>query len=187
MRNLSPILAFLLTALPVAGHVQADPVPAGYRTAAAEARVGPALFYAIALTESGQSTMTAGYRPWPWTLSIDGEAHYYPTREEALSSLASEVERRTDGAENRQLGVGLFQIEYRFHAHRFESVEAMIDPYANSRVAAEILSEGLSASEGDVWEAVGRFHSSTPEFAEAYRQRVAKRLVELVGRAGHGH
>ena len=182
MKNIG-LVALLLSLLPVIGHAQLEPVPAGYRAAAAQARVGPALFYAIALTESGQSTMTADYRPWPWTLSIDDEAHYYPTRAEAFSSLTAEVERADDAG--KQLGVGLFQIEYRFHAHRFESVESMLDPYTNSRVAADILSEGLSASGGDVWEAVGRFHSSTPELADAYRRRVAKRLVELVGRAGH--
>ena len=170
------LLAFLFLLLPVVGHAQVEPVPAGYRQAAGIANVGPALFYAIALTESGQSTMTADYRPWPWTLSIDGEPHFFSTRQEARSALLDAVSRSP-----AQLGVGLFQIEFRFHSRRFESVDAMLDPYANARVAAEIFSEGLSTSGGNVWEAVGLFHSASPELANAYRNRVARKLVNLLG------
>ena len=153
-------------------------IPAGYQAAAGAANIGPALFYAIALTESGQSAMTADYRPWPWTLTIDSEPHFFPSREEAEAKLLEAIQRQPG-----QLGVGLFQVEHRFHADRFDSPAAMLDPYENSRVAAEIFSEGLSAAGGDIWQAVGMFHSGTPSLAEAYRQRVAQRLVDLVGRA----
>ena len=173
------IFLAVLFVLPPMCLAQTAPVPAGYQTAADEARVGSRLFYAIALTESGQSMMTADYRPWPWTLSIDKKPHYFATRQEARTALLDAVRR-----EASQLGVGLFQIEYRFHAHRFESIEAMLDPYANSRVAAEIFSEGLSSSGGDVWQAIGLFHSATPELADAYRRRVSKQLVNLAGREG---
>ncbi len=183
MKRAPAILFLSLLAIPAAGHAQASPVPAGYYAAAAEARVGPSLFYAIALTESGQSTMTAEYRPWPWTLSIDHKPHFFPTRKAALSALTTEINRRKSDAGKKQLGVGLFQIEWRFHAHRFESPGQMLDPYANARVAAEIFLEGLAAAGGDVWEAVGLFHSNTPDLAQSYRQRVAKRLVGLAGRA----
>lgn len=183
MKRAPAILFLSLLAIPAAGHAQASPVPAGYYAAAAEARVGPSLFYAIALTESGQSTMTAEYRPWPWSLSIDHKPHFFPTREAAFSSFIREVEHMADSGIRKQLGVGLFQIEYRYHSHRFESPGQMLDPYANARVAAEIFSEGLTAAGGDVWEAVGLFHSNTPQLAQAYQQRVAKRLVGLAGRA----
>lgn len=157
---------------------QSPVVPSAYRAAAIDARVGPALFFAIALTESGQTEMTADYRPWPWTLSIDGAAYRYPTRDEAFAALLDAI-RRGAG----QLGVGIFQIEHRFHAHRFDSLSAMLDPYDNARVASEIFSEGLETAAGDVWVAVGLFHSATPEHADAYRRRVAKRLVNLIGKA----
>ena len=176
------LLALLLLAAPAAGLAQGPSVPAAYRDAAAGARVGAAVFYAMALTESGQGGMTAEYRPWPWTLSVDGEPRYFPTRAGALDALTAAIRRRPG-----QLGVGLFQIEHRFHAHRFESPGQMLDPYANARVAAEILAEGLAAAGGDVWEAVGRFHSNTPALADAYRVRVAERLVGLVGGPDHGH
>lgn len=176
-------LTALALALTLAGGlpVQAESrVPTGYESAATTREISPLLFYAMALTESGQSRMTAGYRPWPWTLSIDGKPHFYPSRRAAEAALQAAIERPAE-----QLGVGLFQVEYRYHADRFESPEAMLDPYLNSRAAAEILSEGLQRSNGDVWAAVGMFHSGTPELAAAYRERVARRLVNLIGKGSH--
>lgn len=171
---------WLILALGLAGLGMAEQkIPAGYRSAVSAQGFSAAIFYAMALTESGQSEMTADYRPWPWTLSIDREAHFYRDRAAAAEALRSAI---ADEAE--QLGVGLFQIEYRFHAHRFDAVDDMLDPYRNSQVAAEIFSEGLRQAGGDVWQAVGLFHSATPEHADAYRQRVAERLFNLLGRAG---
>ena len=177
---MSRILVTGALALALAGGLPAraeSRVPTGYESAVAPQGISPLLFYAMALTESGQSEMTAGYRPWPWTLSINGKPHFYPSRRSAGSALRAAIDYPA-----QQLGVGLFQIEYRYHSERFESPEAMLDPYLNSRVAAEILAEGLQRSNGDVWAAVGTFHSGTPELAEAYRERVARRLVSLLGK-----
>lgn len=177
----SRLLVPLLLLCPAAGLAQVSDVPAGYREIASDHRLSPSIFYAIALTESGQSRMIAGYRPWPWTLSIDSEPYFFPTREEARAALMEAIRRQPV-----QLGIGLFQVEYSFHSDRFESAEEMLDPYENSRVVAEIFSEGLAATEGDVWQAIGLFHSATPDLAEAYRKRVARRLVDLVGSTGYG-
>ncbi|MXY64066.1 MAG: lytic transglycosylase domain-containing protein [Gammaproteobacteria bacterium] len=175
------LLVFLSLLCPAAGLAQVPDVPAGYHAAASNHRLSPAIFYAIALTESGQSRMTAEFRPWPWTLSIDGEPYFFPTREETRTALLEAIQHGPG-----QLGVGLFQVEYRFHSNRFDSPGAMLDPYENSRVAAEIFSEGLVAAGGNVWRAIGLFHSTTPDLAEAYRKRVARRLVGLVGSTGYG-
>ena len=177
----SRLLVALSLLCPAAGLAQVPDVPAGYRATASDHRLSPPILYAIALTESGQSRMTAEFRPWPWTLSIDGEPYFFPTRGEARAALMEAIRRQPV-----QLGIGLFQVEYRFHSDRFDSAEEMLDPYENCRVAAEIFSEGLAVTKGDVWQAIGFFHSATPELAEVYRKRVARRLVGLVGRTGYG-
>ncbi len=177
----SRLLVLLSLLSPAAGLAQISDVPAGYRTTASDHHLSPAIFYAIALTESGQSRMTAGYRPWPWTLSIDGEPFFFASRVEARTALLKALQRQP-----RQLGIGLFQVEFRFHFERFDSAEEMLDPYENSRVAAEIFSESLATTKGNVWQAIGLFHSATPDLAEAYRKRVARRLVGLVGSTGYG-
>jgi len=172
------LLLFLCTMGPVRAELA---VPAGYEAAAGRLDFSPVLFYAMALTESGQSRMTAEYRAWPWTLSIDREAHYFPDRAAASAALKAALENEAE-----QLGVGLFQIEYRYHAHRFDSVDAMLDPYRNAQVAAAIFSEGLQQTDGDLWAAVGLFHSATPALAAAYRNRVAERLIRLLDRGLDG-
>ncbi len=177
----SRLLVALLFLCPAAGMAQVSDVPTGYRETASDHRLSPAIFYAIALTESGQSRMTAEFRPWPWTLSIDGEPFFFASRVEARTALLEALQRLPG-----QLGIGLFQVEFRFHSDRFDSAEEMLDPYENSRVAAEIFSESLDATEGNVWQAIGLFHSATPDLAEAYRKRVARRLVDLVGSTGYG-
>ena len=177
----SRLLVALLLLCPAAGLAQVSDVPAGYRETASYHRLSLAIFYAIALTESGQSRMTEGFRPWPWTLSIDGEPYFFQSRVEAQTAFMEALQRQPG-----QLGIGLFQVEYRFHSDRFDLVEEMLDPYENSRVAAEIFLEGLAIAGGDVWQAIGLFHSATPDLAEAYRKRVARRLVGLVGSTGYG-
>jgi hypothetical protein len=54
---------------------QSQPVPVGYQQVAREYGLPPALLYAVALTESGQSCAQSKeqFRPWPWALNIDGE------------------------------------------------------------------------------------------------------------------
>lgn len=175
IRHLQAVLLVLALAAGMAVHAELR-IPAGYRAAVTGQGVSATLFYAMALTESGQSQLTAGFRPWPWTLSVNREARFFPDRRAAAAALARAVEQEVD-----QLGVGLFQIEHRYHRQRFESLESMLDPYLNSQVAAGIFREGLQRSGGDVWMAVGLFHSSTPELAEAYRHRVARHLINLVG------
>ncbi len=177
MKKVLVVLLFGMTAVASQANWAELPIPRGYQSAVASQNLSPVIFYAIALTESGQSEMTAEYRPWPWTLTIDKKPYYFRDQRAAEVALKDAVESNV-----AQLGVGLFQIEHRYHAHRFTSIESMLDPYANSRIAAEIFSEGLKQSEGDLWAAVGKFHSSTPAVADAYRQRVARRLFRLLGR-----
>ena len=65
-----------------------DAIPSAYRLVAIEYGVPVALFYAVALTESGQSIESKSRRrPWPWTLNIAGEAHYFKTRWQAWLAL----------------------------------------------------------------------------------------------------
>ncbi len=178
-KPLQSIILILLLCITVPNYAE-NSVPTGYRSAVSTQGVSAAIFYAVALTESGQSTMTAEFRPWPWTLSIDKQPHYFRDRESAESALKDAINRKV-----KQLGVGLFQIEYRYHADRFETVESMLDPYTNSRIAAEIFSEGLDRSNGDVWSAVGAFHTTTPKLADAYRTRVARNLINYIGRSNY--
>ncbi|QIE56987.1 lytic transglycosylase domain-containing protein [Pikeienuella piscinae] len=127
---------------------------------------------ALTRTETGRR-LDGAFRPWPWTVNMEGEGFWFETREEALAFVRA---RRAAGA--RSFDIGCFQINFRWHGGAFESIEAMFDPALNARYAAKFLDE--LKSEGGGWRAaVGRYHSRTPEFARRYSDRFETILASL--------
>ncbi|WP_115718026.1 lytic transglycosylase domain-containing protein [Gallaecimonas mangrovi] len=49
----------------------------------------------------------------------------------------------------------------------------------NVHIAARLLRRHLDATHGNIWEAVGRYHSQTDQFKEKYQQRVVSYWLEL--------
>lgn len=119
---------------------------------------------AIALTETGR-TKNGSFRPWPWTVNMEGKGVWFDTVEEARAYVA-----RHHGRGARSYDVGCFQINYRWHGQHFASPEAMFDPDANAAYAARFLGE-LYAEFGDWSRAAGAYHSRTPQYANRYRAR----------------
>ncbi len=117
---------------------------------------------AIALTESGRRRDGA-FRPWPWTVNMEGKGSFHSSRDEALAYVYQHFRR---GA--RSFDVGCFQINYRWHGQHFDSIEAMFDPRGNAMYAARFLRE-LHAELGSWDKAAGAYHSRTPEHANRYR------------------
>ena len=83
-----PIIPCVIGLLWWSTAAQSQSVPVGYQQVASEYGLPPGLLYAVALTESGQSSLSGGqFRPWPWALNIDGEGHYFPSRQMAWQAL----------------------------------------------------------------------------------------------------
>lgn len=146
----------------------ADNVPPVYRMIAQEQGVPAHVFYAMALTESGQSSLSQHQlRPWPWTLNVDGQGQYFPSRKAAWLAL-----RHALDSEEHSVDIGLMQINWRYHQQALGSAWQALDPYHNLRVGAAILRR-CYASEADWWESVGCYHSpSDIKKARKYRERV---------------
>jgi soluble lytic murein transglycosylase-like protein len=138
---------------------------AAARSAAAEHGIPPDLMLAIALAESGR-TVGPDLRPWPWTVNEGGKGRWFSTRAEAEAHVSQALR-----AGVRNIDLGCFQINHRWHGARFASVSAMFDPLQNARYAAEFLSE-LRHETGDWLRATGAYHSRTPDLAARYRARV---------------
>jgi len=157
----------------------AESVPSGYRIVASESAIPDAIFYAVALAESGRVLKTDGVlRPWPWTLNVAGDGYYYPTRIEAWQALTGWLK---DG--KRSVDIGLMQVNWRYHQERLGTPWQALDPYHNLRVGAEILQECYTTRQ-DWWASVGCYHApSNPERADQYRQRVLSRW-QRIERAG---
>ena len=106
-----------------------------------------------------------GLTPWPWTVNMEGEGHWFESRDKALVFVFKHFKR---GA--RSFDLGCFQLNFKWHGPKFRSIEDMLDPYANATYAAKLLAE-LHAELGDWSAAAGAYHSRTPSVARLYTSR----------------
>jgi len=174
------VLVLLLAGLPLRAEVSADEdaissiCDAVSATAARAQNMPSDALYAITLSETGR-TRGSGFRPWPWTVNMEGHGFWFDTREEAYAYV---MERYNAGA--RSFDVGCFQLNYKWHGMNFESIEAMFDPMTNATYAAQLLS-GLHDEFGDWTKAAGAYHSRTETYASRYRTRYARIRGRLNG------
>jgi len=170
------ICLILLAVTADSGLVRADEtVPAGYRAVATEFGIPQALFYAVALTESARRFDTKGIRPWPWTLNVSGQGHYYRSRTQAWQALKQSLDNG-----NASIDIGLMQVNWRYHRSRLGSPWKALDPYHNLRVGAQIL-QACFQRKGDWWSGIGCYHApNNPERAQRYRHRVQSQWNRIV-------
>ena len=162
-----------IAACPVS-HAE-DAIPSAYRLVATKYGVPVALFYAVALAESGKSIkLKSRRRPWPWTLNIAGEARYFKTRWQAW--LALELSLRSG---QHSVDIGLMQVNWRFHGQRLGNSWLALEPHHNLSVGAEIL-KNCYAKRRDWWASVGCYHApSDSDRARRYQARVAAHWRDL--------
>ena len=129
---------------------------------------------AISLTETGRASDN-GLQPWPWTVNMEGEGHWFASEDAARAYVYSNFKR---GA--RSFDVGCFQINYRWHGKAFRSIDEMFDPYLNAQYAARFLRD-LFEEHRDWSRAAGAYHSRTPGFARTYTARFDRIRATLSG------
>ncbi len=169
------IAAVLISAMLMTPAWAEISVPNAYEQEARINHIPPVVLFALALVESGRTLPNKVYRPWPWTLTINAKPYFFNNREDASTKLQEVLA----GEIPEQLGVGLMQVEWRFHKQRFASAAAALDPYQNLKVGAAIFSEYWKET-GNLWEAIGRYHSKTPKYAAKYKNLVGDRLLRLL-------
>lgn len=147
--------------------IHAKESPKLYRKAEARYQLPKALLYAIALTESGTTLRSGQYVPWPWTLNVQGEPRFFPTRKAALRNLYRLKQKGI-----RSVDIGLSQINWRWHSDKFATFNDALDPEKNIMVAAAILSNCYRQRQQWV-KAVGCYHSpNNKERARRYAKKV---------------
>lgn len=174
------LLMAIVTGLPRTAAATSDPasICEGVATLASqESGVPVSVLKAISLNETGRKSGGA-FRPWPWTVNMEGKGVWFDTPDEALGYVYQNYKR---GA--RSFDVGCFQINYKWHGQEFASIEEMFEPMANARYAARFLKD-LYAETGSWEKAAGAYHSRTPEFADRYAARFAKFRNRLTGQDG---
>lgn len=138
-----------------------------------EYSIDPVLLYAIALKESRRWDGKGGSTPWPWTLNA-GKGLTFKSRKEAAASLTMHLQ---SGRKN--IDVGLMQINLIYNGHRAKSPWALLEPETNIRVAAQILSENVKNSRGDIMLAVGKYYNNDPEKGKAYATHVLSMVSRM--------
>ncbi len=119
------------------------------------------LLPAIGLVESGH-----GGGPWPWTINVAGEDHFYATKAEAVAAVAALQARGV-----RSIDVGCVQVNLMHHPAAFASLEEAFDPAVNVAYGARFL-RALYGETGNWPDAAAAYHSREPERAGPYLQRV---------------
>ncbi len=132
--------------------------------------------YAVALQESRTLWTDGTARPWPWTLRATATgARRFPTREAAHAALEALL-----AVGERNIDVGLMQVNVAYHGHRVDTPPDLLDPRRNILVAAEILREALEDEAGDLARALGSYHHGTETArGRAYSAEVRHRLERL--------
>ena len=139
-----------------------DICTAAAQKAATASNIPLSVLIAITQTETGRR-QDGRTRPWPWTVNMEGEGHWFENRDAALAYVFENYNR---GA--RSFDIGCFQINFRWHGENFNSIEDMFDPTANAQYAAKFLND-LHTETGDWSAAAGAFHSRTEAEAIGYR------------------
>jgi hypothetical protein len=130
----------------------------------------------LALTETGRAQGGAEngiLSPWPWAVHHDGKGYWFDTKADAIAMAEKAL---AHGATN--IDLGCFQLNIRWHAQAFSSVEDMILPDNNARYAAEYLTQ-LYQDSGDWVIAAGAYHSRNPDNATTYRARFETILAKI--------
>ncbi|WP_353473532.1 transglycosylase SLT domain-containing protein [Salipiger sp. H15] len=119
---------------------------------------------AITRVETGRSR-DGGLQPWPWTVNLGGDGFWFDSAAEARAFAAGQVARG-----RRNMDIGCFQVNVRWHGEAFRSTDEMFDPETNALYAAGFLKR-LHDEHGDWDSAVAAYHSRTPEYAQRYIAR----------------
>ncbi|MGR5448553.1 transglycosylase SLT domain-containing protein [Vibrio sp. PNB22_3_1] len=163
--------AFLLGAQ----SARADCVPDFYKQVGSLMDVPPVVVYSLALTETGVAMSDGTFIPWHLSLNYAGKPYWYRDWQGFLAAIDGFI-----AEDKRSVDIGLFQVNYRWHAHRVASVHDLARPSVNGQVAMEILREQYERY-GDWIVASGRYHNpaNADGRADLYAERF-KRWYERV-------
>ncbi len=121
---------------------------APFERAATRSGVNSRVLYGIAMNESARNGA-----PWPWTINWNGQGFYFKTRQDAFAAA-----RWLLAKGQRSFDIGLMQVNWKYHGHRFESLWDAFQPAINTRVAADILNENYRST--GTWSmAIRHYHS----------------------------
>ena len=104
---------------------------------------------------------------WPWTVNAQGKGRFYSSKAEAVKAVK---ELQAKGV--KSIDVGCMQINLKYHADAFESIEDAFDPYKNVEYGAKFLKK-LYKNKGNDWmKAAMAYHSGVLKKALRYKKKL---------------
>lgn len=136
--------------------------------------VSPVILYGIAVHESSPPGQE---KPWPWTINVAGKGYWFNTKSEAIEAIKLAVR---SGIQN--IDIGMMQISWKWHGHRFKNYGEALDPKKNLEVAATILKK---FGEYPSFVAIGKYHCPSKKdwcknAAQEYAFKVVGRIKSLL-------
>lgn len=126
--------------------------------------IPPDVMIALTLVETGRLHQ-GGLTPWPWATNVSGQGEWHESRHAARAHI-----ERTLARGQRNVDIGCFQINHRWHRDAFASLEEMLSPETNADYAARYLRSHYVTA-GDWNAAAALYHSRTPTHQARYRAK----------------
>jgi hypothetical protein len=136
------------------------------------------LLLAIGIQEAGRR-VDGKIAIWPWTANARGKGVFFDSKKDLEAWV-----RQTQSAGTRSVDVGCMQINQKWHARQFASLEDATDPKTNVDYAARFLLS-LYGETRDWWQAAGRYHSSTESYKSVYLRKLGKN--QKLANSHHAH
>ena len=162
------LLTTLFSAFSTVAHAKANVCEQHIYRASEKYAVPVALLYAVGLAESGRKG-----KLHPFALNVEGKAFFPKSRSEALR-----IFKREMAAGRRLIDLGCMQINHKYHASEFPSLEAMLNPKLNVDYSARFLRR-LKDRHGTWSVAVARYHAGDKNHA-AQKKYVCRVLQHMV-------
>lgn len=172
-------LVFLILAVLVM-PAKAETIPSNYHKIAIENKIPTTILYAVALAESGHKIKVGVYKPWPWTLNVEGIPRRYPTRKAAYNGLTYFLQQGV-----KSIDIGIMQINWRYHKKKLRTSWQALEPIHNMRTGARILKDEYKKT-GAWKQAIGRYHSPGQKPMQKKRAlNYANRVIQHIQRIKH--
>lgn len=109
--------------------------------------------YALVIGAIAQNESKYKGYPWPWTLNVHGKSYYFDSRTKAHDFIQLLLKNGI-----RSFDVGLTQINWKYHSHRFKSPWDALNPVVNIQTSKTILAD-LIRKKGDLESAIACYHN----------------------------
>lgn len=168
MRRLIALMIYLLPFSVFASESLVEKIEERATAAGAD----PKIILALITHESGDPKK--GWEINPYALNIRGKGVYPASRTDAYSLILQAI---IEG--EKSVGIGLGQIEWKYHNQSFSHFWDALDVDTNLDRTISYYLEMKRVCRGDDWCAVGYYHNRNEDIAYVYRNKVKQRWFAL--------